>query len=337
MLNLLIKMSILAFGLTVCVPLHASPIGGVMEFAGQLESFGTVYQGQKLRHRFKFKNAGDGPLRLKGVYAACGCTVAEFDKESVYAPGQEGGIDVTFDSSHFAGKVSKAVTVMTDERGIPERLLTITANVIEEYQVTPPVVDFGDISTAAGGTQKIMVRPVNGFQLEVKGAEYDSKIFDVQIKQEGNNWMIEFALKRNQQSGFFRQDIYILTNSTKMPKFLVPIRANIKGNIAYGPEYLEFGAVARDESIKRLIKLDLLGKFHIVQTSTQLHINGNQIKDEHPYLSVEVPKEGDKGGDVSVRLSNKSEFAGSVHGSIQIETDDPMQKEIKVDFYAYFR
>jgi hypothetical protein len=308
-----------------------------MEFASQLEAFGTVYQGQKVRHRFKFKNAGDAPLRLKGVYAACGCTVAEFEKDSVYAPGQEGGIDITFDSSKFSGKVSKAVTVMTDERGIPERLLTMTATVIEEYQVMPPLVDFGDISTSTGGKQKIVVRPINGFQLSVQGAEYDPKVFEVAVAKEGNNWSVELTMKRDQQSGFFRQDVFILTNSTKMPKFLVPVRANVKGNITYTPEYLEFGAVARDESIKRLIKLDLLGKFHIVQSAAQLHVNGNQITNERAYLTVEVPKRGDNLGNVSVLLSNKSEFAGSVHGSIQLETDDPMQKEIRVDFYAYFR
>ena len=227
---------------------------------------------------------------------------------------------------------------MTDERGIPERLLTVTANVIEEYQVTPPILDFGDITTATGGTQKITIAPVNGFPLTVTGAEYDSKIFEVLIKQDVKNWVVEVTLKKKQQSGFFRQDIYLLTNSTKMPKFQVPTRANIKGNIQYVPEYLEFGAIARDSSAKRVIKFDLqAGKFHIVQTSTLLYINGNQIKDVASYLTADILKEASSAGNINVLINNKSEFSGSVHGTIQLETDDPTQKEIRVDLYAYFR
>jgi hypothetical protein len=34
---------------------------------------------------------------------------------------------------------------------------------------------------------------------------------------------------------------------------------------------------------------------------------------------------------------NKTEKAGSVHGRLFIETTDPQQKEIPVDFYAFFR
>lgn len=335
-LPLSIRLSLVVFCLIPHI-LVAGTMGGVMSFAKLAKDFGTVYQGQKLDHSFRFRNSGDGPLRLKGVYSACGCAVAAFEKDRIFAPGEEGEIKLTFDTSQFSGQVRKAIAVMTDEKGIPERLLTVSANILEEYQVIPPVVDFGDISTAQGGRQKVYIRPIGGFDLTVRGVEYDAKLFDVRISQEGTSWAVEIDLKLNQEAGFFRQDIHILTSSNKLPKFRLPIRAMIKGNIAYSPEYLEFGAINRDESAKRMIQVDLKGKYQIVQASSQLHLNGNQLKNDAPYLKVEVPQNGGNDGHVMVLLSNKSQFAGSVHGSIQLATDDPLQKEIKVDFYAYFR
>lgn len=72
--------------------------------------FGTITQGETVSHTFRFKNNGTEPLKLTRVKPSCGCTTPEWSREEV-APGEEGFIEVKFNSTGKSGVQSKAVTV----------------------------------------------------------------------------------------------------------------------------------------------------------------------------------------------------------------------------------
>ncbi|MCI4670641.1 MAG: DUF1573 domain-containing protein [Bacteroidia bacterium] len=81
-----------------------------VEWAEEVFDYGTVVQGKKVTHTFKFKNTGDNPLNLTRVKASCGCTVPSYSKEPI-APGKNGEINVTFNSAGKMGRQIKTVTV----------------------------------------------------------------------------------------------------------------------------------------------------------------------------------------------------------------------------------
>ncbi len=91
--------------------------------------FGTLKEGDKTTHLFKFKNTGDKPLTISNATGSCGCTVPQFPKEPIM-PGAEGEIKVEFNSQGKVGKQSKTVTVTANT--IPaQTTLTINAEVIK--------------------------------------------------------------------------------------------------------------------------------------------------------------------------------------------------------------
>lgn len=99
-----------------------------IEFSESQFDFGTLKEGDKARHVFKFKNTGDKPLIISGATGSCGCTVPQYPKEPI-APGAEGEINVEFDSKGKAGKQSKTVTVTANT--LPaQTVLTINSEVI---------------------------------------------------------------------------------------------------------------------------------------------------------------------------------------------------------------
>ena len=53
------------------------PVGPVttVEFEETEFDFGTVMEGEKVTHVYKFKNTGDEPLIISNAKATCGCTV----------------------------------------------------------------------------------------------------------------------------------------------------------------------------------------------------------------------------------------------------------------------
>lgn len=71
---------------------------------------GTVVEGTKVKHSFKFRNTGNEPLIIHSAYGSCGCTVPSYPKEAIM-PGEESKIDVVFNSSGRVGPNTKSVIV----------------------------------------------------------------------------------------------------------------------------------------------------------------------------------------------------------------------------------
>ena len=98
-----------------------------MKFEQEVFDFGTITQGEKVSHEFKFQNTGDRELIISNAYADCGCTVPEVPKKPI-APGDENVIRVTFDSDRKTGIINKEVSILTN--CIPnKRVIKIKANI----------------------------------------------------------------------------------------------------------------------------------------------------------------------------------------------------------------
>jgi hypothetical protein len=91
--------------------------------------FGTLEEGEKVEHVFKFTNTSTNPLIISSAKGSCGCTVPEWPKEPI-APGEDGEIKVKFDSKGKKGKQSKTVTLTANT--LPgNTVLTINSDVIK--------------------------------------------------------------------------------------------------------------------------------------------------------------------------------------------------------------
>ncbi len=81
-----------------------------MTFDSPSFDFGTVKEGEKVEHTFKFKNTGKEPLVISNAKGGCGCTVPQWPREPI-APGAASEIKVVFNSQGKAGKRNQAVTI----------------------------------------------------------------------------------------------------------------------------------------------------------------------------------------------------------------------------------
>ncbi len=98
-----------------------------VEFDESTYDYGTIDQGEKAVHIYKFKNTGSEPLVISNAKGSCGCTVPQWPKEPI-APGGTGEIEVAFDSKGKKGKQTKRVTI-TANTDPAQTFLTITGEV----------------------------------------------------------------------------------------------------------------------------------------------------------------------------------------------------------------
>lgn len=100
----------------------------VMSFKEEKHNFGDIVQGEKVSYSFIFKNTGASDLLISSASGSCGCTVPTFPKEPIKA-GQEGKIDVVFDSDGKSGLVEKTITLVSN-CDPSNKILTINSNII---------------------------------------------------------------------------------------------------------------------------------------------------------------------------------------------------------------
>lgn len=82
-----------------------------IEFNEDAIEFGEISQGEKVKQRFRFKNVGNANLIISDAKGSCGCTVPLWPKQPI-RPGQEGEIEVVFNSENKSGFVNNTVTLV---------------------------------------------------------------------------------------------------------------------------------------------------------------------------------------------------------------------------------
>ncbi len=310
---------------------------GQIRFEDTSHDFGKVKRGEKLTHRFSFRNDGKGPLKVYGVHAACGCTAAEVASGKEYAPQETGAIDMTFDTTDFNGSVVKTVTVMTNERQVADRTLSIRATVIGEFEVNPPMADFGDVLLENGGSRQVFIKPQPGHKFQIEKIRFNPETLQVSSTQRDGGYLIAIDLKKGITPGFLKETVYVKNNSRSLAELRIPVRATVRGNIEVEPKYIEFGAISPSDKSSRSITLNGLKEFEIKKVRMDLNLNGTKVSDTGDLLKVNPVNTDKQKKLVALELLNKIDKPGSVHGRLFIETTDPQQKEIPVDFYAFFR
>lgn len=93
----------------------------VISFKEKKWNFGEIRAGDIVEHNFKFKNTGEADLTIRNVTASCGCTQPSFPFLPI-APGEEGVIGVTFNSTGKINEQRPTVTVSTNGRPATQKL-----------------------------------------------------------------------------------------------------------------------------------------------------------------------------------------------------------------------
>jgi Protein of unknown function (DUF1573) len=105
-------------------------------FENKVHDFGVVSPETSSLYEFKFKNTGNGILKIGDIAKDCGCTTFALDKTD-YAPGEIGALRVKYLASTQLGPVTRQLVVSTNDPTHPEVALTLKAAITAKVDYQP--------------------------------------------------------------------------------------------------------------------------------------------------------------------------------------------------------
>ncbi len=109
-------------------------INDIMKFDNEAHNFGTIEEGGKATHVFKFVNYGKEPLVIQTARASCGCTTPSYSKEPVM-PGASGELTAVYNTKGRPGTFNKSVTITTNKG---KKIVKISGKVNPQPKTSAP-------------------------------------------------------------------------------------------------------------------------------------------------------------------------------------------------------
>lgn len=293
-----------------------------------VKDFGTVPRGQKLDWSFEIKNTGTTDLEILAAKPTCGCTVADFDK--LIKPGSTGKLTAHVDTTGFAGPISKAVTLETNDPAAPTAQVTITALVKPYVEAYP--AGFVRFNLTQGETLKqsllLYTEETEPFEIVSIEAPQDwirvdySKAAGEDIRQVGRPNQAQYVLDvtvggTDLDPGPLAEKIRVVTNSKHQPDYFINVTGVIRPSYRMDPPSgVNFGEVTpAGEGSTRVVKLR--------SNSLKTPENFAVTKVESGVAGVNASVSAAGKGIYDVKLSiDKDAKPGMLDGNITVYTND---------------
>jgi hypothetical protein len=325
---------LLTAGLWICSLGAAARAGGVpqLQFDQTLFDFGKTSQVASVSGVFKYKNTGDGVLKLEPPKPSCGCTVAEL-KPDTLPPGATGELSFTVNLGQYRATLEKHIAVRSNDPKTPEVSLTIKADYIPLYDLNPvtlsPNLPF-EVDEAAQFTTITRTdgKPLHITKL-VSSKPWITGTFDPISKGDDSTARIRVAIERHGRPRRFNEFVQVFTaESTNSPVSTVYIYGQIVGEVSFSPEALYWSIT--DAAKAPGETLEAANTRRVTIRSSK----GNKLELKNPQTTVKgikvelVPKEPGNIYELVVKLDGVP--PSTLSGNVSFETSVVEQPLIEV-------
>ncbi len=310
-----------------------APVKGAprIQFETNLFDFGKVTGVETMSGTFKFKNVGDGVLKLDPPQASCECTEPKVSPDMV-APGESGEVTFTIKLDRPLNG-QRMIMLHSNDPKNPDTHLTIQLDYTPLYEFSPKTMT---IILPAGKDEvqsQVMVSRKDGKPLGVDrvtaSQEWITPALDPSSKPEDSSARINVIVHRpSGPPAPINAVIQIWSGQNRVPLQSLPITGDVLGELAASPRSLywvipDFGknrSAYPEESLTRKIELkSVLGR----------EVELKKITSTVKGLSTKVvPKVPGKAFDLILRFDElPTEFA---NGKVVIETSLASLPKIEV-------
>lgn len=297
---------------------------------------GEVKKGSLAQHTFTLKNEGSGILEIKNVAPMCGCTATDFTK--TIAPGQEGKVTLSVDTSTFSGAIAKSAEVYTND---PQK---------EQFTLMLNMIVVGDDKLKGVPVGAFVVGPSNQWQaraprglsangiiavtntstkpIRITKMETGSEAFNVKMDtlQEGQRYSLNFTSKETLPAGVHKQIVKLMTDNPEQPVLEVSLEVNVYPAVSVSPASLNFDKVNVSDPEA---DLTFVSKFVWVRLGRGAGLEIKSLTSDLPFIKAKVESVND--GQIVIRVGFSEKPAKGTHtGKLRVETNHNDVKLVEV-------
>ncbi|NUO07617.1 MAG: DUF1573 domain-containing protein [Candidatus Brocadia sp.] len=289
-------------------------------FEEKTYDFGKIYIGELVTHGFKFKNQGSGELVINKVKSSCGCTAALVSKSNVLK-GEEGEVQIKFNPGRYVGRVTKSVTVNSNDPENPAYKLTVTGEILEEVSVNPKRINFGIIRKGDSCTKNIEVKTAPELKIEIKKVESPNPYITIAQNKtvENNKGSYQVSINKYDYLGKFNGIIFVYTSSNKQERIDIPFSGEVVGDVTIYPEIVSFGNIKKNQDANRTVIVNFVNK----------DVKIEKIEADPGIIDYAVSELNNSNKKIDVKLG-KDVAVGKITGSLKIFTNSAIQPIITI-------
>jgi hypothetical protein len=239
---------------TPASPPSATP-ASLLEIVEPAASFGEVYEGALLTHRFALRNRGDRPVRIVLARAVSPRGRAAARPEVIPAGG-EGYVEVEQPTEGRLGLASFRFALRPDDG--PERKLALTGLIQSAYDPDQPALDLGTVAPGGSARLELFSREVD--RLEVRGVEGAPPFLSVDAQARtgpaGEGVIVRLGLAPDAPLGFHDGTLRLRTNVEPQPEVPLVWRANVYEDVVPSESPLDLGVVREGQRFAKLVRLE---------------------------------------------------------------------------------
>ena len=303
-----------------------------IQFDQTVYDFGKTSQVATVSGVFKFKNTGDGILKLEPPKPSCGCTVAEL-KPDTLQPGETGELPFTLHIGQVKAQLDKRIAVKSNDPQTPEVSLTIKVDYTPLYDLNPmtlaPMLAFG----TNDATQFTTLARTDGKPLRIVRLDASKPWITATVEPEARanetNARIRVVIQRDGSPRRFNEYVQVYAaDQTNTPVSSIYLYGQVMGEVSLSPEALYWSITGATNAPAERPESAVLRRVTIRSAS------GQAIEVKNPQSTIKgikvelVTKEAGKVYELVARLDEAP--AGTVSGNVSFETSVAAQPRIEV-------
>ena len=300
-----------------------------LEFEQTVKDFGPVEQLETVTGSFRFKNVGNGVLKMRQPSSNCGCTVPAL-KNDTLSRGETGEVEFTWKIGPSKGSLQRTITVESNDPQAPQVVLTIKADSKQTYDIAPAFVMANVPAGGRKGDFSIDVRRRDGKPLQIQRLDSSQPWIvagiDPASKPGDGMARINIEVEGAGVPRRFNEFVHVFAEGkTDTPIARISVFGEITGALTVSPERLFWSFT--DSTDKR--RAGVLVRHLTIRTSTGTAFELKNAQSSIQGLSVEILRLDDgRAYDVVATLEDLS--TSSLSGIITFDTSLASNPRIEV-------
>jgi hypothetical protein len=316
-----------AAAMVVALPLAAAPR---VDLATTELDFGKVRQGDPVAANVSIGNSGTEALVIERMeFTVPGMTAR---LKQTIDPGDSAVVELKWDTERLRGAVEGRLSLYLNDPAVPRVDIDLHGEVMPAIEFVPRPALY--LSQFAGETQSgsIILKSNQDEPLQIEGLRASSDRFESRIEtiEPDRSFKLVVSTRPDLKPGRYRDQLWIATSDSGHPELHIEVNILVKPDLFVTPDAVDFGTISRSHLIGRPEALGLLRQSVVIRRR-QGTMRVTSASADLSALDLTISPDGSAEGFLlEVGMRPEKLEAGSVLGSIRIETDDPAHPELTI-------